>query len=150
MYQQIRRTDLKENEWQSVRSRVRTRLENPWISGVRFQGLEGTWNWFSVLDFLLNVKRLQGNEKTAKISDIFSSSASITTTQQTGNRWFGVNFMKKSPWNSRRVLERPKKSPWIFSLKKCTNPEGEFLINCKLLHTKGYTEVMQFVKCSSR
>ena len=33
--------------------RVRTRLENPWISEVRFQGLESTWNWVLVLDFLL-------------------------------------------------------------------------------------------------
>ena len=29
--------------------RVCTCLENPWISGVQFQGLESAWIWFSVL-----------------------------------------------------------------------------------------------------
>lgn len=32
--------------------RILKTLENPWISRVWFQGLECTWNWFSVLDFL--------------------------------------------------------------------------------------------------
>ena len=30
--------------------RIRTCLENPWISEVQFQGLESTWNWFLVLE----------------------------------------------------------------------------------------------------
>ncbi len=86
--------------WRGGKLRVHTHLENPWISGVQFQGHESTWNWFSVLEslwfFLLNIKRLQGSEKTAKISDFLSSSASTSMAQQTGNHWFEVNFMKKS------------------------------------------------------
>ncbi len=72
-------------------------------------GLESPW-------FFLNVKRLQDNEKTPKISYFFSSSASTSTAQQTGNRLFGVNFMKKGLEFPRRVLESPLKVleflPW--------------------------------------
>ena len=36
------------------------RLENPWISGVWFKGLESTWNWFwflNVLDLFIKQNR---------------------------------------------------------------------------------------------
>ena len=34
----------------TLKHRVHMCLANPWISGVQFQGLESTWNWFLVLE----------------------------------------------------------------------------------------------------
>jgi len=79
-------TSLFSTEHVSGFVRILKNLENPWISEVRFQGLESTWNWFwswKVLDFLLRMIAKYYYYKVLKLikaSEIkFSSKQSITS-----------------------------------------------------------------------
>ena len=47
-------------------------LESPWISGVRFKGLESIWNWFwllNLLDFFIERNRKTSTLKSFKVHE---------------------------------------------------------------------------------